>query len=99
MISLSPLVDDDYQRTQTHLAREIESDSCILPWFVKYVAWLVCILIIVGSAAFLLTFGIMYGNDRIYQWLSSMIITFFTGIMIFDPLLAARTEQVEDQHG
>lgn len=54
-------------------------------WVFKYVSWILCLLMIFFGIFFLCAFAIQFGNDLTYQWFSSMLVTFFTSIIILDP--------------
>jgi hypothetical protein len=60
-----------------------------LPFFFTYIAWVVCIATIVASIFFLWGYAITFGNDKTYQWLTSILVAFFVGLLIFDPLKVA----------
>eukprot|EP00094_Tigriopus_californicus_P011733 TCALIF_11336-PA protein Name:"Similar to lov-1 Location of vulva defective 1 (Caenorhabditis elegans)" AED:0.02 eAED:0.02 QI:96/0.94/0.83/1/0.71/0.80/36/119/3138 len=71
----------------------MESNSEIHPrrtkfhihWVFKYVSWTLCLLMIFFGVFFLWAFAIQFGNDVTYQWLSSMLVTFFTSVVLLDP--------------
>ena len=50
------------------------------------VGWMLCLSTMAISILFLVSFGIMFGNDLTYQWLTSLLISFFGGILIIEPL-------------
>ena len=63
-----------------------ESDSFFLPHYCIYIAWFLCFLFIGCSIFFLWAYGITFGNDTTYKWLTSFIVSFFTNFCIFEPL-------------
>ena len=58
----------------------------LLPRFCVFIGWALCISIIFVSIFFLWSYGVMFGNDKTYQWLSSLLVSFFGGILIVEPL-------------
>ena len=65
-----------------------EEEKFSLPYYCVYIGWLLCFLCILGSIFFLWAYGITFGNDRTHKWLTSMIISFFTNFVVFEPLKA-----------
>ena len=57
-----------------------------LPWPFMLVGWYICIASIVVALYFLWAYAILWGNDKTYQWLSSMLISFFAGMVFLEPL-------------
>ena len=60
-----------------------------LPFVFRYLAWVLCLLIIIASAFFIILYGLTFGNDKTHQWLTSIIVAFFIGILIIEPLKIA----------
>ena len=63
-----------------------EEDKFSLPYYFAYFGWLLCFLCIFGSVLFLWAYGITFGNDKTYKWLTSLIVSFLTNFIIFEPL-------------
>ena len=68
---------------------KFKTKSFTLPFFFRYIAWIICLGTIVASIFFLIGYGINFGNDKTYQWMSSIIVSFFFGILIIEPLKVA----------
>ena len=58
----------------------------IKPRYCVIVGWMLCLSTMAISILFLVSFGIMFGNDLTYQWLTSLLISFFGGILVIEPL-------------
>ena len=61
-------------------------EKFVIHWAFKFVAWVLCFVLILVGIFFLWAYAIQFGNDKTYQWLSSMLVGLFAGILIFDPL-------------
>ena len=57
-----------------------------LPFFFNYLAWILCLGAIGVSVFYLWAYGVMFGNDKTYQWLTSSIACFWSGMLIVEPL-------------
>ena len=92
--SEADIVDDLKENPETNSMEEernskIKTRSFTLPFFFRYIAWIICLGTIVTSIFFILAYGIAFGNDKTYQWLSSMIVSFFFAILVVEPLKVA----------
>ena len=72
--------------TSKYPTKASESDNFFLPHYCIHIAWFLCFLFIGASIFFLWAYGITFGNDTTYKWLTSFIISFFTNFCIFEPL-------------
>ena len=57
-----------------------------LPFFFNYIAWVLCIGVIFVSIFYLWAYGVMFGNDKTYQWLTSLLAYFWSDLLIVEPL-------------
>ena len=57
-----------------------------LHWTFKYIAWLLCFVCILGSFYILWLYAISFGDDRTQQWLTSLLLSFFLGLLLFEPI-------------
>ena len=57
-----------------------------LPHWCVYVAWLMCFLTVVGPATLLVFYSMQWGKDTSEQWLTSIVISLFIEIFVFEPL-------------
>ena len=64
------------------------SNSMDKPWptIVVLIAWLLSFLCIAGGTFFIFALGINFGNDKTYQWLTAMITSSITSLLITQPL-------------
>ena len=56
------------------------------PSFACILGWLLCLVCIGGGAFLTLSYGLSFGNDRTYQWFTSMIVSFISSLIITQPL-------------
>jgi polycystin 1L2 len=57
-----------------------------IPWFFVIVGWVLCLASVVLPLAFLLVYTINNGVERTHHWLTSVVISFFFGMLVLDPL-------------
>jgi hypothetical protein len=63
-----------------------------LPFFCSYIGWFLALFSIAVSIFFLWAYGIAFGNDQVFKWLTSFVISFFTSFLIFEPIKVCKTE-------
>jgi polycystin 1L2 len=57
-----------------------------IPWWWRIVAWLLCVVLIAVSTVFVLFYGIQFGDEKARKWLSSILLSFVTGMLFTQPL-------------
>ncbi|EDO43195.1 predicted protein, partial [Nematostella vectensis] len=57
-----------------------------LPHWLLYIAWTLCISMILVSATITLFYSMMWGKDISNQWLSSMLVSFFQDAFVTQPI-------------
>ena len=57
-----------------------------LPFIFNYLAWISCLGVIFVSVFYLWAYGVMFGNDKTYQWLTSLLAYFWSDLLIVEPL-------------
>lgn len=57
-----------------------------LPWFCRYIAWLLLWMVTLGAAAMVTFYGISFQDDKCKKWITSMLVSFFTSIFITQPI-------------
>ncbi|XP_068233382.1 polycystin-1-like [Palaemon carinicauda] len=68
------------------IEKKSKNKKFVLPWWMKYIAWLLVILCIGVSCFFLLMYGIMFGNSKATKWITSLVISFFSSVLFIEPL-------------
>ncbi|XP_033750161.1 uncharacterized protein LOC117334568 isoform X2 [Pecten maximus] len=56
------------------------------PWFFTILAWIILWLTVLVSAAFVTFYGVMFQDVKCKQWITSMLISFFTSVFITQPI-------------
>ncbi|XP_069123973.1 polycystin family receptor for egg jelly-like isoform X2 [Argopecten irradians] len=56
------------------------------PWFFTIFAWILLWLATLVSAAFVTFYGVMFQDLKCKQWITSMLISFFTSVFITQPI-------------
>ena len=57
-----------------------------MPWWVVIIGWILCILSILSASVFTVFYGIQFGNELTREWLTSLVVSFFTGILCTQPI-------------
>ena len=58
----------------------------VLPWWFRIIAWVLCFISVFASIFFLWAYAIQFGNDKTYQWLTSLLVSFFSGLLFIEPI-------------
>lgn len=56
------------------------------PPFVRAIGWILCLACIGGGAFLVVSYGLSFGNDLTYQWVTSMLVSFFSSMIITQPI-------------
>ncbi|KAF5402954.1 Polycystic kidney disease protein [Paragonimus heterotremus] len=71
--------------TETSVYSKRKTDrSC--PWQMRIVTWIFLILTLATAATFTTFYGVSFGNAACQKWLSSMFLSFFTSLLLVQPL-------------
>ncbi|XP_054717406.1 polycystin family receptor for egg jelly-like [Uloborus diversus] len=57
-----------------------------LPWWCVYFGWLLAIASIGASLFFMWAYGIEFGDEKTSKWLTSLIVAFFSSVLITQPI-------------
>jgi len=63
-----------------------KSKSFSLPWWFCIICWVLLVLVVLASSAFVTFYGITFQDDKCKKWITSMLISFTTSIFITEPL-------------
>lgn len=63
-----------------------KSKRLTLPFWCKYIGWLLCFFSISVSVFFLWAYGIQFGDEKTRKWITSLIISFFASILVTQPI-------------
>lgn len=59
--------------------------GCLPHWFV-FVAWFICTMATLASAAFIVFYSMMWGAETSNEWLVSVMVSFFQDVIVMQPL-------------
>nr|XP_045593938.1 polycystic kidney disease protein 1-like 2 [Procambarus clarkii] len=87
----SPLQSGELSHESRHSNEPEKSEekiekSITLPWWFMLIAWALAVVCISVSCFFLLMYGITFGNEKTTKWISALIISFFTEILLQEPI-------------
>lgn len=68
--------------------------SRLLPYWCRYIGWFLCFLSITVSIFFLWAYGIQFGDEKTRKWVTSLIISFFTSILVTQPIKVFLTAMI-----
>ncbi|KAF0296702.1 Polycystic kidney disease protein 1-like 2 [Amphibalanus amphitrite] len=58
----------------------------LLPWWCRIIAWILCIICLFGSAFIVWAYGVQFGNEKTTKWLTSLLTSFFSSILLIQPI-------------
>ena len=64
---------------------ETKSKGCLPHWFL-FVAWFICTMATLTSAAFIVFYSLMWGAETSNEWLVSVMVSFFQDVIVMQPL-------------
>ncbi|KAL7636836.1 UNVERIFIED_CONTAM: hypothetical protein RMT77_012594 [Armadillidium vulgare] len=78
----------DSNRRDAKMERRIvkKKKKFTLPWYFVIIGWLLFIAYITISVFFLLMYGVMFGEEKAQKWLSALIISLLSSILITQPI-------------
>jgi hypothetical protein len=56
-----------------------------LPWWFKIVAYILSYAFVSISLAFIVIKGIEFGNEKVAKWITSLLVTFVSSIILVEP--------------
>ncbi|XP_037070763.1 location of vulva defective 1-like [Pollicipes pollicipes] len=57
-----------------------------LPWWGTIIGWVLCLVCLFGSAFIVYSYGITFGNEKSTKWITSLFISFFSSVLLVQPL-------------
>ena len=64
---------------------ESKGRGCLPHWFL-FVAWFICTMATLASAAFIVFYSLMWGAETSNEWLVSVMVSFFQDVIVMQPL-------------
>jgi SNF family Na+-dependent transporter len=61
-------------------------DTHGLPWWCLYPTYALCFVLVGISVFFIVVRGIEFGDEKVQQWLISILASFFSSILLTQPL-------------
>ena len=83
-----PFMDEIEMEKETNKQVEVKKKSkpFSLPWWFTIVAWFVLWATTLASLAFVLFYGVQFGDVKTKKWITSLLISFVTSIFLTQPL-------------
>jgi hypothetical protein len=67
-------------------SKKLLHSSLRFPWWFKIIGYFLSIKLMIVSGVFIVIKGISLGNDLVYKWLMSVIISIISSIIITEPI-------------
>ncbi|KAK7502419.1 hypothetical protein BaRGS_00006372, partial [Batillaria attramentaria] len=68
------------------LAKDGKKKTWSLPWWCRVVAWILWAVTCLVSAAFVTFYGIQFEDATCREWITSLLISFFTSVFVLQPI-------------
>ena len=68
------------------------------PWWFKIIAYLISFLFACISIFFVIVKGIEFGNDKVAKWLTSLIISFLSSILLTQPIQVRKIIRINKEY-
>lgn len=83
-----PPIKDSKRRRDEEAMRTIakRKKKLLLPWWCVIFSWILVIASVGCSLFFLWAYGLQFGNERTAKWLTSLIISFFSSVLLTEPI-------------
>ena len=97
-----PLLDRSPKKNPTSVRRKVEEaekkkkkkekqkkapkEPYLFPHWCVYVAWCIVFSSIIASSVMLIIYGMVFGNSKSWQWLTSVLMSFFQDVIILQPI-------------
>lgn len=65
---------------------QIKSRKLLLPWGTRIFVHILCNVMILTAAFFIIVKGVDFGDVLVQKWLASLIVTLLTSIVLVQPL-------------
>lgn len=65
---------------------KIKKKKFKFPWWFKIIIYLICLIMAAVSIFFIIIKGIMFGNEKVQKWITSLFISFLSSIFLTQPV-------------
>ena len=79
-------LDEIDENTDTHEKKNKKPFELKFPWWFKIFAYLLSFIFAGVSLFFVVIKGIEFGDEKVTKWLTSLIISFFSSVLLTQPL-------------
>lgn len=78
--------DDESRRENRFGAQKKKKKKFLFPWWCRIIAWILAVASIVVSCFFLWAYGVQFGDEKTKKWITSLLISFFSSILVTQPI-------------
>ena len=75
------------QKTRNFLEK-IKNFSLSFPWWFKIIAYILSLVFIIVSIFFIIVRGIEFGDEKVKKWITSLLVSFLTSVLLTQPIQA-----------
>ena len=83
------IIDEEGQEKSEQDDKKKKKGELKFPWWFKIFAYLLSFAFAGVSLFFVIIKGIEFGDEKVQKWLTSLIISFFTSLLLTQPLQVA----------
>ncbi|GIX93742.1 polycystin-1 [Caerostris extrusa] len=78
--------EDESRRENRFGAQKKKKKKFLFPWWCRIIAWILAVSSIVVSCFFLWAYGVQFGDEKTKKWITSLLISFFSSILVTQPI-------------
>ena len=77
---------EDNGKYSTKKTQKFKLSEFKLPWWFKIIAYLLSFIFAGVCLFFIIIQGISFGNEKVQKWLTSLLVSFLTSVLLTQPL-------------
>lgn len=81
-----PYQDEKSESDKSEVKKKKKSKALTFPWWCKIIAFILSFIFMGVSAFFVIIKGIDFGEEKCNKWLTSLVISFFTSVLLTQPI-------------
>ncbi len=77
---------DENEKKQEKKVKKAKKEPFLFPHWCIYIAWFLSFGSIVASSVVVIMYGMVFGNSKAWEWLSSITLSFVSDILVIQPI-------------
>uniref|UniRef100_A0A2L2YFJ8 Polycystic kidney disease protein 1-like 2 n=1 Tax=Parasteatoda tepidariorum TaxID=114398 RepID=A0A2L2YFJ8_PARTP len=78
--------DESRRENRFGLQKQKKKKKFLFPWWCRIIAWILAVSSIIVSCFFLWAYGVQFGDEKTKKWVTSLLISFFSSILVTQPI-------------